>query len=95
MRPVDVTLPRLAPSTVLRHQSACVIRPQKARYLVYNSTTDELHLLSPAAHYVYQLCDGMRSVGEIQYLLSQAFDEESLGSFLSGLVARQLLESIS
>lgn len=95
MRPVDKGLPNLAASTVLRHVPTCVVRPQKARFLIYNSSTDELHLLSPAAHYVYQLCDGMRSVEELQSMLSQAFDEQSLGAFLSSLLARQILESMS
>ena len=43
----------------------CVIREQAERFLIYNIRTDELHLVTRTGMYAYQLCDGLRPIGEI------------------------------
>lgn len=88
----------LTEETVLNMTSWCVIRKQKEQYLVYNSRTDEMHLITPTGYCVFQLCDGLNTVGEIQRLMTEAIgeDEESVRTctedFLSGLIVRGILE---
>ena len=77
---------------------SCVVRQQKEGYLFYNSRTDELHLVPPTGFLVYQLCDGLRTTGEIEQWLAEAIPgsrqatSEALGQFLGALVARGILE---
>jgi hypothetical protein len=84
--------------TVLQPTSWCVVRPQKSRHLVYNSRTDEMHLVPGTGYLVYQLCDGLRSVGEIERLLADALDDdgevihEVLTAFLGKMLVRGILE---
>jgi Coenzyme PQQ synthesis protein D (PqqD) len=88
----------LAP-TVLSATGWCVLRKQKERYLVYNSHTDELHLIPPTGYCVYQMCDGLNTVGDIRRLLAEATgqDEADLqtltDSFLCQLLDRGILEA--
>ncbi|MCB1764502.1 MAG: PqqD family protein [Candidatus Competibacteraceae bacterium] len=76
----------------------CVARPQKEQYLLYNSRTDEMHLVPVTGYYVYQLCDGLRSVAELEEELSQALGtsreevQPVLRRFLSELLDRGVLE---
>lgn len=75
----------------------CIIRQQEEEYLLYNSKTDELHLLSPMAFYVYQLCDGATPMDEIQEILSVIFrqNKETLNTnfaeFIHKLIARGII----
>lgn len=49
-----------------RQVSGIVVRKDRDnQYLIYNSHTDELHLLKPLAHEIFALCDGTRPVSEI------------------------------
>jgi hypothetical protein len=93
--PDTVTVPDTAinPDTVLSPTTWCVVREQRAEYLVYNSRTDELHLISPMGRYLYLLCDGLRTVAEIQALLPQAAGA-AIPEFLAGLVTRGLVEPV-
>lgn len=83
---------------VLQPTSWSVVRPQKDEYLVYNSRTDEMHLVPEAGFLVYRLCDGLQTVGEIERSLAEALgnDEEAiheaLTAFLGQLIARGILE---
>jgi hypothetical protein len=75
-----------------------VVRPQKGSYLFYNSRTDELHLIPPTGHTIYELCDGLRTVNDIGNHVSEALDaepselRERLSDFLTALEARGLVE---
>ncbi|MDD5558684.1 hypothetical protein [Candidatus Methylomirabilis sp.] len=88
----------LTTETVLKLTSWCVIREQEEQYLIYNSQTDELHLLPLTGFYAYQLCNGWSTVGEIEQSLSMAMQVDSrilrpqLQKFFSNLVARGILE---
>jgi hypothetical protein len=69
----------------------CVVRKQAHEYLIYNSRTDELHLLPATGYFVYQLCDGLRTVEEIETELAASLDSipgavhEALVRFLADL----------
>jgi hypothetical protein len=58
-------MPMLRDDTVLVGTPHCVVREQEDRCVVYNSRTDELHLIPMLGHYLYNLCDGLRDVGSI------------------------------
>lgn len=88
-----------AANEVIFHRTSwVVVRPQRDSYLFYNSRTDELHLVPPTGHVVYELCDGLRTVDDIADHLAQALDvepailRERLSSFLGTLEARGLVE---
>lgn len=83
----------VGPATVLCPTTWCVVREQRDEYLVYNSRTDELHLLSPLGRYLYVLCDGLRGVAEIQAMLGPDA-AAAVPGFLAKLVARGVLEVV-
>jgi Coenzyme PQQ synthesis protein D (PqqD) len=78
--------------------TACVARRQSSAYLFYNSRTDEMHLVPPTGFYVFQLCDGCNSVGDIESILgcNLGVDPKDLTTavrnFLGDLVDRGILE---
>ena len=84
--------------TVLKQSSWCVVRPQERQYVVYNTRSDELYLLPQAAFYVYQLCNGINTVRDLEILLQNAFTSnpeifnEKLNEFLKKLLERGILE---
>ena len=85
-------------NTVLTATDWCVVRPQKGHYVVYNSRSDELHLMSESAYCVFQLCEGLNTAGEIRRLVTEATgDDETkvetrVDTFLRGLITRGLVE---
>jgi hypothetical protein len=85
-------------NTVFDRTEWVVVRPQKGNYLFYNSRTDELHLIPPTGHAVYELCDGLRTVAQINNQLSEGIDAEPsqfrdrLTEFLGALERRGLVE---
>ena len=87
-----------ARDSVPQSTGSCVVRQQKEGYLFYNSRTDELHLVPSTGFLVYQLCDGLRTTGEIEQWLAEAIPadrratSEALEQFLGALVARGILE---
>lgn len=88
----------LARDSIPQSTGSCVIRQQKESYLFYNSRTDELHLVPPTGFLVYQLCDGLRTAGEVEEWLADAIPQgrqaigESVKQFLAALVSRGILE---
>lgn len=88
----------LACDVVLRQTSWCAVSEQEEQYLVYNSRTDEMHLLPPTAYQVYRLCNGFNTVSAIEESVTNSSgmkDEivkEHLYKFLSGLMDRGLVE---
>lgn len=94
--PDTVAIPntQVSPETVLCPTTWCVVREQRDEYLVYNSRTDELHLISPLGHYLYLLCDGLRTVAEIQALL-EPDTGTAAPAFLTKLVARGVIELVN
>lgn len=89
---------KLADDVVLRQTSWCAVSEQEQQYLIYNTRTDELHLLPLTAYQVYQLCNGFNTVSAIVESVTNSSDieEESikkhLCEFLSGLMERGLVE---
>lgn len=80
--------------TVLCPTTWCVVREQFTEYLIYNSRTDELHLISPLGRYLYLLCDGLRTVAEIQGSLDPVRGARVF-EFLAKLVSRGLVEPVA
>src|SRR6266545_4976859 len=87
----------LPATAVLVHTPHCTVRAQREQHLVYNSRSDELHLIPPTGIYVYELCDGLATVGDIEAALALATGRDSgeirpdLTRYLSMLIARGLL----
>lgn len=87
--------------SVLHPTPWCSVREQEERYLVYNRRTDEMHLVPPTGFYVYRLCDGTRTVGDVEAELAAALDADPgdlhrrLEGFLAALLARGILEAAS
>lgn len=83
--------------SVLTHARECTVREQEEQYLVYNATTDELHLIPPTGRYLYELCDGLATVGEIAAAVAGIAEartgeaERSVVAFLQQLVDRGIL----
>ena len=71
-----MTVAPVTRDTVLQSTSWCVVRPQKDQHLVYNSRTDEMHLVPETGFLVYQLCDGLRTIGEIERSLANTLDDD-------------------
>jgi hypothetical protein len=85
----------LAQSAVLEPTAWCVCRPHGDDYLVYNSRTDEMYVISPLGFYLYRLCNGVHCVGEIQAWLADAeHDPATVDAFLSELRDRGVVEVI-
>lgn len=88
----------LSRESILQPTSWCTIREQEERYLVYNSRTDEMHLVPPTGFYAYGLCDGLRTVSEVQAEMEKVLKgdpsdlQQRLHAFLGGLVERGILE---
>ena len=88
----------IANDTIFDRTPWVVVRPQKDNYLFYNSRTDELHLIPPTGHTIYELCDGLNTVDDIRNHVSKALDaepsivRERLRNFLDALEARGLVE---
>ena len=88
----------LADETVLSAAPDCVVRElADGGYLFYSPATDELHLVPRTGFYVFQLCNGVRSVQEIQQRFEDALDEGgdhvrmAVTTFLARLIERRLL----
>ena len=88
----------LSQESILQPTPWCTIREQEERFLVYNSRTDEMHLVPPTGFYAYGLCDGLRTVNEVQAEIEKALKGEPSGlrqrlhAFLGSLVERGILE---
>ncbi len=88
----------IANETIFDRTPWVIVRPQKGNYLFYNSRTDELHLIPPTGHAIYELCDGLSTVDDIRNHVSDALGaepsilRERLITFLEALEARGLVE---
>lgn len=89
----------LTSASVLGPVPGCIARPQAQGFVVYNPRTDELHILNPESFCVYQLCDGIHSVAEIQSALGLDAENGTVPrlvvAFLEKLAARRLIEVIN
>lgn len=88
----------LAGDVVLRQTSWCAVSEQEEQYLVYNSRTDEMHLLPPTAYQVYRLCNGFNTISAMEESVTNSSGmkeeiiKEHLHKFLLGLMERGLVE---
>ena len=87
----------LTDQTILARRDCVVVRPQKQSYVLYNSHTDELHLVPRDGHLVFMLCDGWRTVADVVQEVTRACGEPvervrpSVLAFLGNLERRGLL----
>jgi hypothetical protein len=94
-------MPTLTDETVLVRTPHCVVREQEDRYVVYNSRTDELHLIPPLGHYLYRLCDGVHDVGAICRAFAAGASDggaearQRIVAYLEALVTRGVLQGDS
>lgn len=90
----------LTDDTVLVGTPHCVLREQEGGYVVYNSRSDELHLIPTLGHYIYRLCDGLHDIGSIwQAFAVDAQDNGTetrtqITAYLEKLVARGILHEV-
>lgn len=88
----------LSGDTVLVQTSCCTVREQEEQHLFYNTQTDEMHLIPKTGAYIYELCDGLTTINDIEGLLHGVLGGDRLEittllmKFLEQLVARGLLE---
>jgi hypothetical protein len=88
----------LSGSSILTLSAWCTVRPQQKQVVVYNSRTDELHLVPLPGFYIIQLCDGLNTVAELEQFCSEATRSgdgpvhETLLAFLEKLVHRGVLK---
>jgi hypothetical protein len=73
------------------------MRPQGAQYLIYNSHSDELHLISPTASYLVELCDGLNTIGDVAEMFSHGLADSGetakrLNDFYVQLLERGVLD---
>lgn len=87
--------------TVLVHSPYCTVREQEEQDLFYSTRTDEMHLIPKSGRYVYELCDGVATIGDIENALYSALGADRatlrkrLMGFLEALVERGLLVPLS
>jgi len=78
--------------------STCSVRPQEQQVVIYNSKTDELHLVPLPAYYLVQLCDGLNTVADLEKYCREATGAEApraeLEDFLLKLVGRGVLHEV-
>ena len=85
-------------TTKYRLATRCVVRQQDEQYLIYNTETDELHLLSPLGFYLYSLCDGLSPLNELQEIFSAIVRHETntlqipVADFLNRLLVRGIID---
>lgn len=63
-------------------------------FVIYDEANEKVHYLNPVASVIYLLCDGKRSVSNIQLVLRDAYDLEedvALDAFFAELVQAGLV----
>jgi hypothetical protein len=84
--------------TVLGPAARCTVREQVDQFLIYNARTDEMHLVPPTGYYVHSLCDGARTVAELEEVLAASVDaprevlRTAVRAFLAQLLERGLVQ---
>ncbi len=56
---------KLSLDSILIQSPYCIVREQESQFLIYNTHTDEMHLVAPLGNYIYQLCNGINSIDDI------------------------------
>ncbi len=89
---------KLLKTVILKQTSWCISRKEEVSYFIYNSKSDEMHLIPPTGYYIYQLCDGLRSISEIIEIFESSMNNNKevistkVCEFLKELIEREILE---
>ena len=60
-----------------KHRPGLVVRDSENEAVVLDKQRDLVHQLNPTAAFIWELCDGDHSVGEISEALAEAFEVDS------------------
>lgn len=88
----------LSRKTVLAHTSYCTVREQEEQHLIYNTKTDEMYLVPKIGIYLYELCDGLATIGDIEDMFFCVLKDDrfvlnaQLIDFFEKLVKREILK---
>ncbi len=91
--------PILSRETVLIRTPYCTVREQEEQYLIYNTKTDEMYLVPKTGAYLYELCDGLATIGDIEDTFFRVLKDDrsvlnaQLMDFFEKLVKRGILEA--
>jgi Coenzyme PQQ synthesis protein D (PqqD) len=89
----------MSPDTVPLSAAEVVTRKDPRGRLLFHIGTDEMYFLSESAHLIFQLCDGTRTVRQIEDLIASGNPEWSgndartrVEDLLAELARRQIIE---
>ncbi len=89
----------LTPETIPIRSRDVVTRNDSGGVLLFQVRTDEMHFVSDAAFALFSLCDGSRTVAEIEELLARELPEldapgarASVEQFFESLADRDVIE---
>ena len=92
-------VPMLALETVLIRTPYCTVREQAEQHLIYNTKTDEMYLVPNLGVYLYELCDGVATIGDIENVFFHVLNGDrsvlrtQLMGFFEKLVERGILKT--
>lgn len=77
---------------------ACPVQPEGLEvsevpdgYIVYRGDTEKVHFLNPTAAFVFELCDGLHTLGEIEEIFRATFEADVDEDVVRGCL-RSLME---
>lgn len=89
----------LAPDIVPVHSKNVVTRKDSGGMLLFQVRTDEMHFISHSAYLLFALCNGSRTIAEIEELLAHQQPElatpearKKIEGFINSLAERQVVE---
>jgi hypothetical protein len=89
----------LDPETLPIHSKDVVTRNDSCGRLLFQVRTDEMHFISDSAFALFLLCDGSRTVAQIEELLAREQPElatpearERIEQFIESLAERNIIE---
>ena len=91
----------LSSETIPLRSKDVVTRNDSQGMLLFQVRTDEMHFVSNSGFALFSLCDGSRTVGEIEELLATRQPEmassdarRSVGQFIESLAQRSIIELV-
>jgi hypothetical protein len=92
----------IGPQTIPLRSKDVVTRKDSQGVLLFQVRTDEMHFISESAFALFSLCDGSRTVGEIQQFVAAQQREMAspdgcppIAEFIASLAQRNVIELIA